>query len=117
MENTQPYETLDPENWEEMRALAHRMVDDALTYLETARERPVWQPIPEEVAARFTEQAPHEPAGADAAGGDSLRLRTAMNCGTAFTVHGSRELRGKVRRPLFRHPHGRSCSVGMTERL
>ena len=66
MENTQPYETLDPANWEEMRALAHRMVDDALTYLETARERPVWQPIPEEVAARFTEQAPREPAGADA---------------------------------------------------
>ncbi len=28
---------------------------------------PVWQPIPEEVAARFKEQAPHEPAGADAA--------------------------------------------------
>jgi aromatic-L-amino-acid/L-tryptophan decarboxylase len=67
MENTQPYETLDPANWEEMRALAHRMVDDALTYLETARERPVWQPIPEEVAARFTKQAPREPAGADAA--------------------------------------------------
>ena len=67
MENTQPYETLDPENWEEMRALAHRMVDDALTYLETARERPVWQPIPHEVEARFKEQAPHEPAGADAA--------------------------------------------------
>ncbi len=40
MDKTQPYETLDPENWEEMRALAHRMVDDALTYLETVRERP-----------------------------------------------------------------------------
>jgi glutamate/tyrosine decarboxylase-like PLP-dependent enzyme len=67
MDNTQSYETLDPENWEEMRALAHRMVDDAITYLETARERPVWQPIPEEVAARFEEQAPHKPAGAEAA--------------------------------------------------
>ena len=67
MENNQHYETLDPENWEEMRALAHRMVDDALTYLETVRERPVWQPIPEGVTARFKEQAPHEPAGADAA--------------------------------------------------
>ena len=66
MENTQPYETLDPENWENMRALAHRMEDDALTYLETVRERPVWQPIPEEVATRFKEQAPQEPAGADA---------------------------------------------------
>ncbi len=67
MENTQPYETLDPENWEDMRALAHRMVDDALTYLETVRERPVWQPIPGEVADRFKEQAPREPGGADAA--------------------------------------------------
>src|SRR5688572_1667820 len=67
METDQPYETLDPENWEDMRALAHRMVDDAITYLETIRDRPVWQPIPEEVAARFKEQAPHEPGGADAA--------------------------------------------------
>jgi glutamate/tyrosine decarboxylase-like PLP-dependent enzyme len=67
MNNTQPYETLDPENWEEMRALAHRMVDDAITYLQTVRERPVWQPVPEEVAARFEEQPPHEPAGPEAA--------------------------------------------------
>jgi glutamate/tyrosine decarboxylase-like PLP-dependent enzyme len=67
MDNTQPYETLDPQNWEEMRTLAHRMVDDALTYLETVRERPVWQPIPEEVAAGFKEQAPREPGSADGA--------------------------------------------------
>jgi aromatic-L-amino-acid decarboxylase len=63
--NSNEYETLDPENWEEMRALAHRMVDDAITYLETVRERPVWQPVPEEVAARFEEPAPREPEGAD----------------------------------------------------
>ena len=67
MDNSQPYETLDPENWEEMRSIAHRMVDDAITYLETVRERPVWQPIPDEVAAHFEEQAPHKPAGAEAA--------------------------------------------------
>ena len=67
MENTQHYETLDPENWDEMRALAHRMVDDAITYLETVRERPVWQPVPEDIASRFDEQAPHEPGGAAAA--------------------------------------------------
>jgi glutamate/tyrosine decarboxylase-like PLP-dependent enzyme len=67
MEMTHPYETLDPENWDDMRALAHRMVDDALTYLETVRERPVWQPIPEEIADRFKEQAPREPGGADTA--------------------------------------------------
>ncbi|MDQ2692592.1 MAG: pyridoxal-dependent decarboxylase, partial [Chloroflexota bacterium] len=67
MDTPQPHETLDPENWNELRALAHRMVDDALTYLETVRERPVWQPVPEEVAARFEEPAPHQPEGAEAA--------------------------------------------------
>lgn len=67
MDTPQPHETLDPENWNELRALAHRMVDDALTYLETVRERPVWQPVPEEVAARFEKSAPHQPEGAEAA--------------------------------------------------
>src|SRR6266487_1346501 len=67
MNSTDDYETLDPENWDEMRSLAHRMVDDAITYLETVRERPVWQPIPEDIATRFNEHAPHEPAGAEAA--------------------------------------------------
>jgi aromatic-L-amino-acid/L-tryptophan decarboxylase len=62
-----PYETLDPESWDDMRALAHRMVDDAITYLETARERPAWQAIPDEVAERFKEPAPLGPAGADSA--------------------------------------------------
>jgi glutamate/tyrosine decarboxylase-like PLP-dependent enzyme len=65
MNSTNYYETLDPENWDEMRALAHRMVDDAITYLETVRERPVWQPVPEEIAARFEEAAPHESGGAE----------------------------------------------------
>ena len=67
MDPSEPYETLDPENWDEMRALAHRMVDDALTYLQTVRERPVWQPVPEEVAAHFEEKAPHDPGSAEAA--------------------------------------------------
>jgi aromatic-L-amino-acid/L-tryptophan decarboxylase len=67
MNNSNHYETLDPENWDEMRTLAHRMVDDAITYLQTVRERPVWQPIPEEVAVKFEEPAPNEPAGAEAA--------------------------------------------------
>ena len=60
------YETLDPEDWDEMRTLAHRMVDDAMTYLETVRERPVWQPVPADVAAHFDEPAPHKPTDAEA---------------------------------------------------
>ena len=67
MDPSEPYETLDPENWEEMRKLAHRMVDDALTYLQTVRERPVWQPVPDEVAAHFDEKAPDEPGSAEEA--------------------------------------------------
>jgi aromatic-L-amino-acid/L-tryptophan decarboxylase len=59
------YETLDPENWDEMRALAHRMVDDAITYLETVRERPVWQPVPEDIADRFEAPAPEKPNDAN----------------------------------------------------
>lgn len=66
MYNKTPYETLDPDDWGKMRALAHRMVDDAITYLETVRERPVWQPVPDDVAARFDAPAPDKPAGADA---------------------------------------------------
>jgi glutamate/tyrosine decarboxylase-like PLP-dependent enzyme len=66
MDAKKHYETLDPESWDEMRALAHRMVDDAITYLETVGERPVWQPIPDEIAARLDVPAPHEPMGADA---------------------------------------------------
>src|SRR5512145_1989428 len=72
MNSNEHDETLDPENWDEMRTLAHRIVDDALTYLETVRERPVWQPIPAEVSARFQEQAPHDPAGVESAYQDFL---------------------------------------------
>jgi glutamate/tyrosine decarboxylase-like PLP-dependent enzyme len=66
MSTSASYETLDPEDWEAMRALAHRMVDDALTHLQTVRERPVWQPVPAEVADRFKAPAPRGPEGAPA---------------------------------------------------
>jgi glutamate/tyrosine decarboxylase-like PLP-dependent enzyme len=54
-------ETLDPTNWEEMRTLAHRMVDDAIDYVAGVRDRPVWQPPPPDVAARLQAPAPQEP--------------------------------------------------------
>jgi glutamate/tyrosine decarboxylase-like PLP-dependent enzyme len=65
MDTNESYETLDPQNWDEMRTLAHRMVDDAITYLQTVRERPAWQPMPDEVVNHFKESAPHKPAGAE----------------------------------------------------
>ena len=59
----QPYETLDPENWEEMRTLAHRMIDDAVDYLRDVADRPVWQPVPDEVRQRLQAPAPQQPEG------------------------------------------------------
>ncbi|MCL4806301.1 MAG: amino acid decarboxylase [Thermoanaerobaculia bacterium] len=60
------FESLDPEDWGELRQLGHRMVDDMLEYLRTVRERPVWRPIPAEVAGAFREPLPTEPAPAEA---------------------------------------------------
>ena len=46
-ENVPEEESLDPADWQLMRGLGHRMIDDIMTYLETVRTRPVWQPIHE----------------------------------------------------------------------
>jgi glutamate/tyrosine decarboxylase-like PLP-dependent enzyme len=64
-----PQETLDPEDWPRLRALAHRAVDDALDYLQQAQagQGPVWQPTPPQVAAHFHEPLPRAPQGAEAA--------------------------------------------------
>lgn len=66
MDPTNSYETLDPQDWDQMRLLAHRMVEDAFDYLQTLRERPVWQPVPEEIAECFKTSAPLHPQGAEA---------------------------------------------------
>lgn len=63
----QAQETLDPEDWDELRALGHRMVDDLLEYLRTVRDRPVWRPIPAELRARFRSPVPRLPEGAERA--------------------------------------------------
>ncbi len=66
MKNPQDFETLDPQNWDEMRALMHQMVDDAVDYLSTVRARPVWQQMPEEVMAEFQHPAPKEASSSEA---------------------------------------------------
>jgi glutamate/tyrosine decarboxylase-like PLP-dependent enzyme len=56
-------ETLDPQNWDEIRAQGHRMLDDMFDYAANIRDRPVWTPIPDEVRARFHEGLPLKPSG------------------------------------------------------
>ena len=63
-------ESLDPGDWSEFRALAHRAVDDMVDHLQTIREKPVWQPAPPEVIAQFQRPLPRTPQGAAAAYAD-----------------------------------------------
>src|SRR5918993_2895007 len=58
-------ETLDPDDWTAFRALSHRVVDQAVTYMQTVRERPVWQAPPDEVRERFRAPLPMDGQGAE----------------------------------------------------
>jgi aromatic-L-amino-acid/L-tryptophan decarboxylase len=62
-----PEETLDPEDWAPLRALAHRAVDDAFEYLSKRREQPVWRATPAAILEHFTQPAPRQPQGAERA--------------------------------------------------
>ena len=55
-------ETLDPKDWDEIRAQGHRMLDDMIDYVANIRERPVWRPIPDQVRARFRAELPRQPS-------------------------------------------------------
>jgi len=66
---------LDPANWDEYRALAHRMLDESLDYLRDVRERPTWTPTPADVkSAIHDEPVPRRGLGEAAAYEDFLRL-------------------------------------------
>ena len=65
--------TLDPSDWPGFRTQAHRMLDDILDYVENIRERPVWQPIPDEVRSRFRGDLPRAPSDLAAVHGEFLR--------------------------------------------
>src|SRR4051812_22715814 len=67
--------TLDPvgaAEWEEFRALAHRMVDDTLDHLSTLADQPAWQAMPEAVRHALQAPAPSQGTGAEAAYRDFL---------------------------------------------
>ncbi len=61
-----PEETLDPADWEELRALGHRMLDDMVDYLRDVRDRPVWQPPTPAAHALIAGPLPRDPSPAGA---------------------------------------------------
>src|SRR6056297_1832808 len=59
-------DSLDPADWEDMRRLAHVMVDDAITRLQGLRDAPVWQPMPGSMKVEFHGPPPTDPAPLEA---------------------------------------------------
>ena len=60
-DHVQDEETLDPGNWDGLRAIGHRMMDDVLHDLETIRSRPVWKKIPDAAKKSLAVPAPRTP--------------------------------------------------------
>lgn len=54
-------ETLDPQNWDELRKLGHQMIDDMMGYLKSLRDSPAWRPVPEGVRRAIGGTLPTEP--------------------------------------------------------
>jgi glutamate/tyrosine decarboxylase-like PLP-dependent enzyme len=56
--STAPGRSLDPQDWQEFRALSHQALDLMIDHMATLEDRPVWQPAPEATRRRFHEPLP-----------------------------------------------------------
>jgi len=93
--------SLDPAEWSDVRAHGHRMLDDMFDYLEHIRARPVWQPIPEDVRARFLAAVPHGPGDLAAVHEEFMRSVLPFAAGNAHPgfmgwVHGGGNVAGML---------------------
>lgn len=64
---TRTEESLDPESWESLRAHGHRVLDELLDWLRTLRERPAWQPVPQQVRDALQSPLPQQGQGLERA--------------------------------------------------
>lgn len=60
MQSSLAHTSLDPQDWNEFRALAHRMLDEAIDRIANVRARPAWQPIPDGIRATMKADVPRE---------------------------------------------------------
>ena len=51
-------ETLDPNNWEDYKTLAHQMIEDIFQFLSSVSQQPVWQKTPHSVKDNFKKPLP-----------------------------------------------------------
>jgi glutamate/tyrosine decarboxylase-like PLP-dependent enzyme len=64
---TPPRHSLDPEDWDGLRAQAHRMLDDLFAHLQGLRGGPAWRPIPPALREAWREPLPRAPGDLAAA--------------------------------------------------
>jgi aromatic-L-amino-acid/L-tryptophan decarboxylase len=65
MHKNEDHNTLDPQDWDAMKALMHTMVDDTFEHIKTVRDRAPWTPVPESVKKTFTQAVPRAGIGAE----------------------------------------------------
>src|SRR5690349_6392404 len=92
---------LDPTDWRSIRAQGHRMLDDIFDYIEHIRERPVWQPIPDDVRAHFRQPVPSGPTDLAAVHDEFMRHILPFATGTSHPgcmgwVHGGGNVAGML---------------------
>jgi aromatic-L-amino-acid decarboxylase len=92
--------TLDPEEWSEIRALGHRILDDMFDHLEHVRARPVWQETPMSARQALRQPLPRTPGSlADA-------YRTLQDTVIPYTI-------GNPHPGFMGWVHGAGTPVGM----
>jgi aromatic-L-amino-acid decarboxylase len=55
-------ESLDPENWDELKTLGHQMVDVMLDFLKNQRQYPAWRKPGDDVKSFLSQELPQKPA-------------------------------------------------------
>lgn len=96
--------SLDPQDWSEFRALAHRMLDEAIDGIANVRARPVWQPIPDEARAAVRTDVPREATSL----ADVYR---------EFSEHVAPYATGNVHPGFMGWVHGGGTAVGMVAEM
>jgi aromatic-L-amino-acid/L-tryptophan decarboxylase len=96
-----PSASLDPSDWQSVRAQGHRMLDDIFDYVEHIRERPVWRPISNDVRTHFRAALPTLPTDLATVHDEFMRYVLPYGTGNAHPgfmgwVHGGGNLPGML---------------------
>jgi len=92
---------LDPADWEQMRALGHRMMDDMIDHLRDLRQIPAWQKMPQPVRDALSAPLPLDPTSPEEIYADIEQLVTPYVTGNTHPgfmgwVHGGGNVMGML---------------------